>query len=547
MNQQVFRWVVGWMAFLTMAGIDFSQYGPPSVMAEGLHSRIRLDYQSMSRLGLNSSFLLQEYNFTVEDELFVKNMLTVNLRWNRLNDFKSHDSVGNYRLRLGLRGVAYDMSILYTPAHYSSLSQQISGQKSDNFLATWQYRPAGHPQMRFEYRQSKSTSPVEDLQKVTTASRQRLFQLDHNIGPIKLGGSYRVRNGSGSFASSDREIRSGLLRADIHKQYGRKFKTDLAVDYQRTDTDHYDRTDLIRTANMRFGAFWYANPKLMASLGGYLRDIVSEQSTNSHSVNNSRELSARCVYRPASAMQFEMRRDMRRNRNLDNTIYSDLLRLQASFNGNLRKGLKGRLNLVKNVTVRTENVATPSDVMDFTMDFKLYRRTTVRTSYIMSRYQHKAADFRARYSTLATFELRSRLTRRMVTNITYRTTGVSSDLTFLQADIHNVSAGLNYTSPRGLTFSGTLRQTYLANSSIAPQTSLNTNLSLVLHRNVTWTVDGAWNEAGTVWGKSSNRTFNSRLQLRLGQTTVAVLGYMENHPSNGFRSKSVTGSLTANF
>jgi len=515
--------------------------------AQDLRGRVRLDYQNQDRMGWNSSLLFQEYNVTAVDELFVKNIMTVNLRWNRLDDFLLHQAVDQPRLRLGLRGVAYDLSLLYTPPHYSSVGQRLTGEKADNFLATWQYRPEGHPQLRFEYRESKRTIPQGELRKVLSASRQRLFQLDHDVGPVRFGGSYRVRNASGSFSGTDREIRSGLLRASVHQQLGRTFKGDLSADYQRTDTDQYGRTDLIRTANLHFGTMWTPHRKVMASAGGFLRDIVSEQGTFAHSVNNSRELALRAVYRPSPPLQLEARRDLRRTRDVDNTLYSDLVRLQGSYAGTVRKGLQGRLNLVKNITVRTENIATPSDNADLTLDFKLYRRTTMRGSLAMSRRQHLATGAATRYSSLATMEVRSRLTRKVIANLTYRTSNISQGFEFLGSDVHNLSAGMNYTSPRGLTFAGTLRRTYFADSPIAPQTSVNTNLALRFNPNITLNLDGSWNEAGTIQGVASTSTFNSRLQLRLGRTTSAVLGYQETYPSAGFKSRSVTGSLTANF
>ncbi len=542
MNRSSVVWVLGCFTALTLM-----VQCPGPTRAEELHARVRLDYQKQSRLGWNSSLLIQEYNVTAMDELFMKNFITINLRWNRMDDFLSHQGVGHYRLRLGLRGVAYDAALLYTPPHFASVGARLSGQKTDNFLATWQYRPEGHPQLRFEYRQSKRTLPEGGLQKILSANRQRLFQLDHDLGPLRISGSYRVRNGTGSFSSSDRETRSAMMRAGMHKQLGRTLKADLAVDYQRTDTDQYDRTDLTRTANLRFGAMWNPGRRLMASVGGFLRDTVNDQGAAAHSVNNSRELSARCVYRPSPPLQLEVRRDVRRTRGFNNTLYSDLVRLQASYAGTVRKGLQGRLNLVKNVTVRTENVATPSDNMDLTLDFKLYRRTTVRTSLAFSRHQHKNESYLARYSSLATFELRSRLTRRMIANLTFRITDVSQSFTFLQSDVRNLSAGFNYTSTRGLTFSGTVRRTFLADSIITPQTSLNSSLSLRFNPFITLTIDGAWNESGTIFGNTSTTIFNSRLQLRLGKNTNAVLGYQETKPGSGFASHSVTGSLTANF
>ncbi len=542
MNRMRAGWVVRGLAL----SILLVRMGNPA-QAEDLRFRARLDYQNLSRPGLNSSHLLQEYNVTAVDELFMKNIVTISLRWNRIDDFQSHEGVAHSRLRLGLRGTAYEASLLYTPPHFGSVGARQMGQKSDSFLATWQYRPAGHPQLRFEYRQNQRTQLEGALEKTVSASRQRMFQLDHDLGPLKIGGSYRVRNSSGSFASSDREIRSGLLRAGIHHRFGRSINTDLAADFQRTDTDQHGRTDLIRTANLRFGAMWTANPKLMASLSGFLRDILSEQTSVAHSVNNSRELAARCVYRPTPPVQLEVRRDIRRTRNMDSSLYSDLLRMQASYAGTVRKGLKGRLNLVKNVTVRTENMATPSDNMDLTLDFKLYRRTTVRAFLTMSRFQHRDANFKGRYSSIGTVELRSRLTRRVVTNLTFRNTDISPVFVFMRSDVRHFSGGINYTSPLGLTFSGTVRRTIMADSPVRPQTSVNGNLSLRFNTNITLTIDGAWNESGTSLGNISATTFNTRLQLRLGRSTNAILGYQETKPGSALPSHSVTGSLTANF
>jgi hypothetical protein len=519
------------------------------VQASEVDGRVRWSFGESNRQDQISRQLFQEYNLSTQDRFPGSNLLRLDFRWDRIVDYDYPKGVDRPSLRATLTGGFYDLTLRYTPTQYTSPSGRLTGTKIQGFLASWRYRHDRLPGLRLEYREDQRIQSPFNFTAFSSASRVRLAEMDHRVGGVTLGASLRRSdNTSTASLNGDRVSQAGTLRMSIDKVVKKDLRLSLGGDFQQTETGIGDAPrSTNRTRNLRASAVWTMADNMQAGVTGFHRDGFSGTGGKFTQRDLNQSFSARAVYRPTPDVDLVVQDDIRRTDNPNMVSSSNLIRLQATYNGLLRKGLRTRLTGMKYVTVRTENTGTPADALDLTLNFNLYRRTEVRTSLAYSRQQHRDDDFLSRHSSSKILEIKSRLTRRVVARFDYRGSQSSGSFDFFEFDNHNYSAHVNYTRSTGFSLSGNVRKAIFVEGERRSQTIFGVNISGRFSEKFTYGLDGTWSHKNPVEPRSRSAGYNARLQYRFSSSAFLTANYQTSGRDGETEGESFGATFQATF
>ncbi len=522
---------------------------PPGVLAAENSGRIRLNYSESSRLGMETSQIFQEYNVSSQDDIFGANRLRLDFRWERLVDYEIDNSVDRPTLRAMLTGLTYEFTMRYAPLQYTSPAGRSSGSKVEGLQAAWQYWHDGLPRVRLEYREDKRHQAVINFNTFSSVSRMRLAELDHSIGGLRFGGSYRhTINTSTSSSAGDRDAGTATLRASFDQKISPSLRFSVGGDVQRSEVDQGSSpTSVGRTRNLRGNAVWSILDKLQVGVSGFYRESLSEGGGRPSLFDANRTLAARAVFRPIPELDLTVQRDIRDINRPDNNSFFDVLRLQAVYSGMLRRGLRARLTGMKNVTIKTENSRTPADATDITLHFNIFRRVIARASLTYNRQQHRDSGFLSQHAVNKIFEIKSQLSRLFFIRLDYRGSQTSRAFEFFEIDSHNYSANLNYTNPAGFSLSGSARRSLLFEGDRRSQTFFGLNIAGRLTENLSFTLDGTWSEQSAIVLGGSAASYNARMNYRFSRSAFVTAGWQTSGRNGGQGDESFSASFQATF
>jgi len=508
-----------------------------------------LNYNKSDRLGLGSDQLYQEYNVTSQDDIFGGNQLRLDLRWDRIVDYNIGTAVDRPVLRALLEGTAYDFMIRYTPLQYTSPSGRLFGSKLEGLQATWRFLHDGLPELRMEYREDKRQQATLFSGTISSVARMRLAELDHSVGGLRFGASYRKTNNSASTSSnSDREAGTGTLRAAFDKAILPQLRINIGADVQRSEiAQGVAPNTTSRTRNVRGSVLWRAMNRLQVGFNAIHRESLAEGGGLTSLLDVNRTFTARAVFTPTEEVDLSLQRDIRDNNRPSGDVFYDVVRMRIVYAGLLSSGLRARLTGMKHVTIKTENTRTPADATDITLHFQLYRRTEARVSLTYNRQQHQDSGYLSRHALNKVVEVKSRLSRRLLARFDYRGGQTSSAFEFFEIDSHNYSANLNYTNSGGFSLSGNVRRSLLVEGERVSQMFYGLNMSGRLTENLGFTLDGTWTKHSAADLSAPASSYNARLQYQLSKSAFVAASYQTSDQSGVLSDETFNASFQINF
>ncbi len=522
---------------------------PLAAEASQTSGRIRLNYHESTIRGDVSSQLFQEYRVSSQDRIFGSNMLRLDLRWDRIVDYAYPQAVDRPVLRATLTGLAYDFTLRYTPSQYATPAGRVTGSKLEGLQAAWRFQHDGLPGLRLEYRDDKRHQAQFNFNTFSSVARMRLAELDHRVGMLRFGASYRQNDNTSTAATAgDRTAGTTTLRVVVDKAVTPALRVSLGGDVQRTEVSQDPSPDTVsRTRNLRGSAVMRLTPRLRIGVTGFFREMLNEGGGRPSLLDVNRTFSTRAVFIPTEELDLSLQREIRDLNRPAGYSYYDVLRMQAIYSGRLRRGLRARLTGMKYVTIKTQNAGTPADATDLTLHFQLYRRTTARASLTYNRQQHRDSEFLSRHAVNKVAEVKSQLTRRLLVRLDYRGSQTSRAFEFLEIDSHNYSANLNYTNSGGFSLSGSVRKSILKEEENRSQTFFGLNMAGRLTAKFTFNLDGTWTQHTVSELGERASGYNARLYYRFSNRTFLTANYQTSERDGERESDSFGASFQTAF
>ena len=520
--------------------------GPAHAAADALDGRYRADYQSLTGVA-DFRRLQQQVDVSTRDHLFGANELALYFTGLRYSDLDRGLHANSQRWRMRLTGTAYTLTGVLAPRGSGLYGAQTSGEETRDVQLLWTYTPTRLPVLSASYRRNENFHAGDA--DPFSRSTERTVQLNHELGPLTLQGSWRDLEHRGGDAGGRRDQTTwqGLVRGE--RTLRRGLRADFTLNYLDTETEEgaSDRR-VDRTTNVMAGLSWTARPNLTASLRAMNRHASARSDSTATSLN--REVALQVQWRPTREWQVNVRRDIRKVEQGPTSTYSDYVRCQAGWYGRLRSRLRGRWNLVKHVGVSLRNLSLPADETDLTLESPVFRRTTLRTTLQVSRRSGEVSSRLGRYSIQKTVDLRARLLRRLDGNLTWRSTNNSRSLVLSGSDNSGTTVGLSYAGARGLTWSANYRRSRSVGGDGRVRTAdaWNGNLDLRLGRRLSCSISGTHGtSADGAGGEIATESYYARITYRVGPGTTCNVGWSGNRREGAQRVSSVTASYATVF
>ncbi len=510
-----------------------------------LDGRYRADFQELETSLLSTSHLQQQLDLGVEDYLFGANMLRLNVTTQRYSDVSRGLSDTTHRLRFSLTGNTYNLVGIYSPKGGSGYGLDQQGDQTEDVQLTWQYTVPRFPSVRASYRRNESFAFTGAS---VSRSKERSVEMGHKIGFVEMTGLWRRidHDGASMFRGRGQEHIMGRLSA--RRELTRGLSADMALDIQDAETQIAGRSSRdSRTRNFRAGVVWSRRRDLKAYFNVLDRNTTGV--SDGVEVNGlNREVSGRISWQPKTSLKMDLRRDVRDVKQGTADTHSDILRYQGSLHGRVRSRVRGRLNVIFNHAFSTRNLAAPADNADLTFDAGLFRKTTMRTTVSISRRHGDTTTLIGRYGVQRYVDLRTRLTRKIEVNFTWRA-NLNADKIFLNKSTNTgTSLGLVYSGSRGMSASGSYRRSVETAREGRVGNSLTGNIHFTLSKSWSWTASATITDSKIGNDETlQSETMFIRTNYNFGPQTSFHVSWSESTPSGGIDASGFNASFTTAF
>ncbi len=511
------------------------------------HGRFNTAYQQQSGTGATTRQVRTNLEVTALDELLVKNRLLLDLYLDRYDDLELSRQLSRHRLRLGLSGTAYDLSLLLSPRQTVSLAADSLRQEADDIQLSWTYNPTRWPRLRAGYHRHRLFAAPGSAE-VSQRSTDVTLEAFQDLGAVRLSALHRRLDDEQLATGRRHRTRQWLGRASLDRDLGHGVRVSAGTDLQEMRTEGTGGADSRnRTRNLRGSLSWRASSRLQVGLDLLDRRVDDPAAGDDDSLAvRQRTLQMRVHYRYASWARTEIRRDYRFLAGPAGETTTDYLRLQTSLEGRLRQGARARFSMANNIVLTAEGREAPADVYDLNIDQRFYRRTTLRTQLSVTRYRGRGGTELGRFTTIGLLELRSWLTRRMELQTTFRSSRTADTIGPWDADQHSFYTGVTYN--RGpYSWVGNWRWSRNRRPTSSTTSSLSTALTARLRSSLVLSANLSHQENTGQVASSGADTYNIQLQWQIQQGTSFFVSAQRTSRTDGETNRAVNVSFLTTF